>query len=101
MHQANAGLVQMDARKATKAREALRQFSCAELIEKCKQAADLYLTAELPLGNGTQTPEQFCSIQSATTGLPLNMCRANMNKNAFVLKHMGDMLDCLTRGLPL
>ena len=66
LHQANAGLVQMDARKATKAREALRQFSCAELIEKCKQAADLYLTAELPLGNGTQTPEQFCSIQSAT-----------------------------------
>lgn len=101
MHQANAGLVQMDSRKSAKAREALKQFSCSELVEKCKVAAQLYLTAELPLGNGTQTPEQFCSIQSATTGLPLNMCRANMNKNAFVLKHMGDMLDALTRGLPL
>jgi len=99
MHQANAGLVQMDARRASKARDVLRQFSCAELIEKCRVAADLYLSATLPLGNGTQTPEQFCSIQSATTGLPLNMCRANMNKNAFVLKHMGDMLDALTRGL--
>ncbi|MGV2335115.1 MAG UNVERIFIED_CONTAM: hypothetical protein LVR18_13715 [Planctomycetaceae bacterium] len=28
MHQANAGLVQMDARKASKARDVLRQFSC-------------------------------------------------------------------------
>ena len=101
MHQANAGLVQMDSRKANKAREILKQFSIADLIKKCEHASDLYLTATLPLGNGTQTPEQFCSIQSATTGLPLNMCRANMSKNAFVLKHMGDMLDSLTRGLPL
>ncbi len=101
MHQANAGLVQMDSRKSAKAREILKQFTCAELIKKCEQAADLYLTANLPMGTGTQTPEEFCSIQSATTGLPLNMCRANMSKNAFVLKHMGDMLDALTRGLPL
>ena len=101
MHQANAGLVQMDSRKSAKAREILKQFTCAELIKKCEQAADLYLTANLPMGTGTQTPEEFCSIQSATTGLPLNMCRANMTKNAFVLKHMGDMLDSLTRGLPL
>jgi acyl-CoA reductase-like NAD-dependent aldehyde dehydrogenase len=101
MHQANGGLVKMDMRKSAKARELLRQFSCAELIEKCVQAADLFLTAELPLGNGTQTPEQFCEIQSATTGLPLNMARTNMGKVAFVLKNMGDILDALTRGLPL
>ncbi len=101
MHQANAGLVQMDSRKSAKAREILKQFSIADLIKKCEQAADFYLTANLPMGTGTQTPEEFCSIQSATTGLPLNMCRANMSKNAFVLKHMGDMLDALTRGLSL
>lgn len=101
MHQANAGLVQMDSRKSAKAREVLKQFSCDELIRKCEQAADLYLSANLPMGTGTQTPEQFCSIQSATTGLPLNMCRANMTKNAFVLRSMGAMLDALTRGLPL
>lgn len=101
MHQANAGLVQMDMRKAAKARDALRQFSCAELIEMCVKAADLFLNATLPMGNGSQTPEQFCSIQSATTGLPLNMARGNMSKNAFVLKNMGAMLDSLTRGLPL
>ncbi|MFZ9089565.1 MAG: aldehyde dehydrogenase family protein, partial [Planctomycetaceae bacterium] len=101
MHQANSGLVQMDARKADKAREALLQFSCEELIAMCNQAADHYLNSELPLGTGMQTPDQFCEIQSATTGLPLNMCRANMSKNAFVLKQMSQMLDALTRGLPL
>lgn len=101
MHQANAGLVKMDMRKAGAAREALRKFTPEALIAMCEKAAELFLTAELPLGNGMQTPEEFCSIQSATTGLPLNMARGNMSKVAFVLKNMGATLDALTRGLPL
>lgn len=101
VHQANAGLIKMDLRKAAKARDILRQFSIEELIEKCKVAAELYVNAELPLGDGTQTADEFCNMQSATTGLPEHMCRFNMSKNAFVLAHMGDILDALTRGLPL
>lgn len=101
MHQANGGLVRMDMRKAAKAREILRQFRCEDLIAKCKVAAEKFLTGELPFGDGTQSPEEFCLIQSATTGLPLNMARGNMKKVAFVLGHMGDILEALTRGLPL
>ncbi len=101
IHQANGGLVKMDMRKAKKAREALRKIDIHELVEMCGKAGDLYLNAELPLGNGTQTPEQFCKIQSASTGLPENMCAANMHKIAFVLKNMREILDALTRGLPL
>ncbi|MEZ6126537.1 MAG: aldehyde dehydrogenase family protein [Planctomycetaceae bacterium] len=101
MHQANGGLVQMDMRKSAQARAALRKFTPQQLIEMCVRAADLFLEAELPLGSGTQTPEQFCRIQSATTGLPLNMAKGNMGKIAFVLKNMGATLDALTRGLPL
>ncbi len=101
IHQANGGLVKMDMRKAKKAREALRQIDIHQLVEMCSKAGDLYLHAELPIGNGTQTPEQFCKIQSASTGLPENMCAANMHKIAFVLKNMGEILDALTRGLPL
>lgn len=100
MHQANGGLVKMDMRKSARARSVLREFRVEQLLEFCRQAADLFLTAELPLGSGTQTPEQFCEIQSATTGLPLNMARANMGKIAFVLRNMGDILTALTRGLP-
>ena len=101
VHQANAGIIKMDMRKQDKARDILRQFSISELIEMCKKAGDFYMNAELPLGNGTQTPAEFCTMQSATTGLPEHMCAGNMSKNAFVLKNMDQILDALTRGLPL
>ncbi|MDA7977701.1 MAG: aldehyde dehydrogenase family protein [Pirellulales bacterium] len=101
VHQANAGLLQRDMRKAKNAREALRQFSCAELIEKVKKAADLYVSETLPMGNGTQSPDEFVRMQSASTGLPEHMCRFNMTKNQFVLQNMDRMLDALTRGLDL
>src|SRR5262249_45387397 len=71
------------------------------LIQRMKKAADLYLSAELPLGNGTQTPDQFAKMQSATTGLPEHMVRFNMKKNHFVLNEMDKILDSLTRGLDL
>ncbi len=100
VHQANGGLIQMDLRKQQRARDVLREIPIATLVEACKKAADFYLTANLPLGNGTQSPQEFCNIQSATTGLPEHMCAANMKKNHFVLSHMGDILEALTRGLP-
>ena len=100
MDQANGGLIKMDMRKAAKAREILRQFSIEELCEKCAEAGKLFMDAELPLGNGTQTPDDFCKIQSATTGLPEHMCAFNMKKNAFVMQNMKDVLNALTRGLP-
>ncbi|MEZ6067015.1 MAG: aldehyde dehydrogenase family protein [Planctomycetaceae bacterium] len=100
MHQANGGLIKMDMRKAGKARDILRQFSIEDLCQRAAKAAELYMEATLPLGNGTQTPEEFCRIQSATTGLPEHMCAGNMRKNAYVLKHMRETLEALTRRLP-
>jgi len=98
---ANAGLIQKDMRKAPRARDALREIPPAELIALVKKGAELYMNAELPLGDGTQTPQDFVKYQSATTGLPEHMCRANMEKNHFVLNHMDEVLDALTRGLDL
>src|SRR5437588_6916871 len=66
---ANAGLIERDMRHAQRARAVLRDVPIPELIQKVKKAADLYMEAELPLGNGTQTAEQFARMQSATTGL--------------------------------
>jgi acyl-CoA reductase-like NAD-dependent aldehyde dehydrogenase len=99
--QANAGLLQRDMRKAPQAREALRQIPIDDLIERVKKAGELYLNATLPLGDGTQSPDEFAHMQSASTGLPEHMCKANMAKNFFVLSHMDQMLDALTRGLDL
>jgi hypothetical protein len=57
------------------------------------------MNATLPMGDGTQTPDEFVRAQSASTGLPERMCRANMKKNAFVLSEMRAILTSLTRGL--
>jgi acyl-CoA reductase-like NAD-dependent aldehyde dehydrogenase len=99
--QAGGGLLQRDMRHAQRARALLREFSCVELIQRIRQAADLYLNGTLPLGDGTQSPDQFARQQSASTGLPEHMCKANMAKNHFVLSNMDRMLDALTRGLDL
>jgi acyl-CoA reductase-like NAD-dependent aldehyde dehydrogenase len=88
-------------RNAKNARKVLLDFKPAELIERIKKAADFYLSATLPMGDGTQSPDQFARQQSASTGLPEHMAKGNMAKNHFVLTHMDQMLDALTRGLPL
>ena len=99
--QANGGLVERDMRKAQNARDVLRAIPCDDLIARVKKAGELYLNATLPFGDGKQSPDDFARCQSATTGLPEHMCKGNMQKNYFVLSHMDQMLDALTRGLPL
>ena len=98
---ANGGLIQRDMRKAGRAREALREIPIAELISRVSRAGELYATAELPMGDGSQTPDDFVRAQSGTTGIPERLCRANMKKNTFVLAEMGRILSSLTRGLEL
>lgn len=100
LHQATGAMVKLDLKKAQKSRDALRAIPISKLIEICKTAAQLYLEETLPCGNGMLSPAEFCRVQSATTGLPEHMCAANMRKNAFVLGHMDEVLDALTRGLP-
>jgi acyl-CoA reductase-like NAD-dependent aldehyde dehydrogenase len=99
--QANPGLLAKDMRKADRAREALCEIPVADLVKIMKKAGELYLDASLPLGDGHQSPDDFARQQSATTGLPEHMCKANMAKNHFVLSNMDKILDALTRGLDL
>ena len=98
---ANGGLVERDMRHAHRAREALREIPIKDLLGMVKKAGELYVKGELPLGDGSQSPDDFVRIQSATTGLPEHMCRFNMEKNQFVLAEMERILDALTRGLDL
>jgi acyl-CoA reductase-like NAD-dependent aldehyde dehydrogenase len=98
---ANGGLIQRDVRKAQRARDVLREIPIDDLIARAARAGELYMSATLPMGDGTQTPDEFARAQSASTGLPERMCRANMKKNAFVLAEMRRILESLTRGLSL
>jgi len=99
--QANSGLLARDICLSGRARALLREIPAAELTRMMKRAADFYLEGALPMGDGTQSPAEFVRQQSATTGLPEHMCRANMQKNHFVLGNMDRILDALTRGLDL
>ena len=97
--QANPGLIARDMRKGARAREVLREVPTVELLGMVKKAAELFSSAELPLGDGSQTADEFVRQQSATTGLPEHMCRMNMEKLRYVLDHLDKILLSLTRGL--
>lgn len=99
--QSNAGIISRDMRQAGNARDILREIPIQDLLGCLNKAADLYENEALPIGDGTQTPDEFAHQQSASTGLPEHMCRHNMTKNSFVLRNMNQILDCLTRGLDL
>lgn len=99
VNQVGGGIVQRDLRKSQNARDALRKIPADELMGMCKKAAELFETAELPMGDSTQNVDQFVHQQSASTGLPEHMCRANLKKNSFCLANMDKILDALTRGL--
>ena len=98
---ANGGLIQRDMRKANRARAALREIPIGELVDRVAAAGNLYANATLPMGDGSQTPDEFVRAQSGTTGIPERLCRANMKKNLFVLSEMRRILTSLTRDLDL
>ncbi|MCY4189263.1 MAG: hypothetical protein OXD30_12350, partial [Bryobacterales bacterium] len=75
-------MVKRDLKLAPRAQAALRAESPTRIIERVQRAGELFVSAELPLGSGSQTPAEFIRQQSSTTGLPEAMCRANMAKLA-------------------
>ena len=99
--QANRGLIARDLADQERNRQALQALTVAELVAICQRAADLFLHAELPLGDGTQTPDDYVAQVSATTGLPQSLARANMDKIHRVGVEMPAVLSGLTRGLDL
>lgn len=97
----SAGLIARDARRAGEARRMLEAVSCERLLDICGKAAELFIEAELPIGDEAQDPERYVEQLSATTGMPRALCRRNMDKIASVLSNMRAGLAGLTRGLDL
>jgi hypothetical protein len=103
LSQVNAGIIRKDLARIAEARSALKQLSCDRLLEVSQQAAGLFLSETLPLGDGghAQSPQQYVESLSATSGLPWVMVRRNMEKIAAALRQMRTILNSLTRGLDL
>jgi acyl-CoA reductase-like NAD-dependent aldehyde dehydrogenase len=86
-------------KSAAAARRALLAIDPEAIVERLQTAGNLYAHATLTVGDSPQSPEDFVAQQSATTGLPESLARANMQKNMFVLSNMDRILDALSRGL--
>ena len=99
--QANRGLIAKDLMDAKANKYALEDLSVSELLAICKKAANLFMEAELPLDDASQSPDDYIQQVSGTTGLPQNLCRRNMGKIRLVLDEMEAVLGGLTRGLDL
>jgi hypothetical protein len=99
----NAGIIKRDARKLPDVRNALAAIPSARILEICAEAGRQFMTAALPLGDTgeTQTPDQYVSRLSSTSGMPHALIRRNMTKINHVLTHMSTILRGLTRGLDL
>ncbi len=101
--QVNAGIIRRDLNRIGEARQALKGFTCDQLIELCAKAGDLFLNGTLPFGDKghTQTPQQYIETLSRTSGLPHVMVKRNMAKINDALVNMRTVLNGLTRGLDL
>ncbi|MFZ0061136.1 MAG: aldehyde dehydrogenase family protein [Pyrinomonadaceae bacterium] len=97
--QANSGLIRRDLRDQQTARAKLASLTTAELVAICARAADYFSNDSLPLGETTQTPEDYVSQVSATTGMPYVLARNNMDKIRGVLAGVGNVLNGLTRNI--
>jgi hypothetical protein len=102
LSQVNAGIVRKDLARTSEAREALKTFTVARLLEICAQAGAQFLEGTLPLSGGApQSPQQYVESLAASSGLPHIMVRRNMAKIHAALTNMPAILSGLTRGLDL
>ena len=97
--QANAGLIRRDLRDQKAARAILASLSTSELVKICSRAADSFLHTSLPLGDNSQSPEDYVRQVSATTGMPHVLARRNMQKIHAALSEAGQVVDGLTRNI--
>lgn len=97
--QANSGMVGRDIHRMQC--NVLEQFKVADLIEMSRRAGDLFMTAALPVGDATQTFDDYIRDLSATTGMPISYCRSNASKIHRMFVEIDQVIAGLTRGISL
>jgi len=97
--QANSGMVRRDITRMDD--RVLEGLSIRELIAMCRKAADRFMHAALPLGDGVQSFDDYIAQLSATTGMPVGYCRRNAEKIRKVMDEIEGVLRGLTRGFDL
>jgi acyl-CoA reductase-like NAD-dependent aldehyde dehydrogenase len=96
---ANPGLIRRDLLAQGAMREALLAIPTTRLIEMTRTAAAIFANDALPLGETTQSPDDYVHQVSATTGMPHAMVRRNLARLTAVMDKVGAIVRGLTRGL--
>ena len=93
--QVNAGVVRRDLQRIDEARNALRKFTTAELVEIGAKAGEIFLNGEVQIGvdGEMQSPQQYIETLSSTSGLPHIMVKRNMVKIHYALTSMQLVLN--------
>ncbi len=100
-HTANPGLIRRDLLQVAKAKAALDAIPADTLATCCEEAAELFLHADLPCGDTTQSPQAYVESLSALTRLPHTLVRMNMAKIHAAMSQVRTVIAGLTRNLPL
>lgn len=96
-----ADMIKYDIHNMGSAREALKKFSGKELVEITKNAGELFLNGDLPIGTegALQSPEDYVFSLAATSGLPHSLIRFNMKRLGGLFGQIDDIFKGLSRGL--
>lgn len=97
--QANSGMVTRDLARMNS--HALHQMTVPQLMTVSRKAAELFMSASLPLGDTMQSFEDYIRQLSATTGMPQALCRNNAQKIHRVMHEIETVIAGLTRGFDL
>jgi len=95
----NAGLIRRDLARLDEAARALRTFAVRDILKKLEDAANLFATGTLPLGDTTQSPDQYMATLSATSGLPQTLVRRHVARIVGACRQMAEILSGLMRGV--
>lgn len=93
---ANGGLLRKDLRRMDEIFNKMQEIPQKELSAMCNKAADIFMNGDAP-----QSPDEYVRVLALTSGLPHTLCRANMEKIAYVLRNVDFVLEGLSRGLDL
>ncbi len=100
-HTANPGLIRRDLLRINESKAALDAIPSDTLATYCEEAAELFMQAELPCGETTQSPQDYIESLSNLTRLPHTLVRMNMEKIHAAMSQIRTVISGLTRGMPL
>ena len=99
--QANGGIIQRDLKKGVDSAKCAARVASGPALDRLRESGRALWYRHAADGRRRAIARRFCALQSASTGMPENMCRANMEKIQFVLSQSREILAALTRGLDL